>query len=77
MEITLFAPRDAEGLARQLTSDAAGATALVMGHSDTIPAWLTAVGVEHELAIDESEYHHLFIVRLDELGRATMTHLHF
>ena len=77
VEISLFAPGDNEGLAEQLRSEQSGRTALVVGHSNTLPAWMTALGVEHDLAIDGSEYDNLFIVHLDELGRATMTHLHF
>ena len=40
-------------------------------------AVLKALGIETEIVIDESEYDHPFIVRLDELGRASLTHLHF
>lgn len=77
VEVQKYDPGNSSGLAQQLKSVAELDAALVVGHSNTVPAILAALGVEGEIVIDESEYDHLFIVRIDQLGRATMTHLHF
>ena len=77
VEVQKYDPGNSSGLAAQLKSIAEMNAALVVGHSNTVPAILTALGIETEMVIDESEYDHLFIIRIDQLGRATMTHLHF
>ena len=77
LEGQIYDARDSVGLAVKLKAAKNMDAALVVGHSNTLPDLLKALGIETEIVIDESEYDHLFIVRLDELGRASLTHLHF
>jgi len=76
LDVTIYDARDPATLASRLHAGDA-ATLLVVGHSNTAPDLLRALGVETDLAMDESEYEHLFIVRLDELGRAAMVHMQY
>lgn len=48
-----------------------GSMALVVGHSNTVPAIMRALGVVETITIDEDEYGDLFTLRLDE-GAAKM-----
>lgn len=77
LEGQIYDAHDSSGLAARLKAAENMDAILVVGHSNTLPDLLKALGIETEIVIDESEYDHLFIVRIDQLGRATMTHLHF
>jgi len=76
VEMTIYDARDASALAARLRA-AEATSALVVGHSNTAPDLLRALGVETDLTMDESEYEHLFIVRIDDIGRAAMVHLQY
>ena len=60
----------------RLKANAEGGDALVVGHSNTVPDLLRALGLEDVADMTDREYDHVFIVRLDELGRSSLTHLH-
>ncbi len=55
---------------------AAGASrVLVIGHSNTLPEIIKALGISSPIAIGESDYSDLFLVVLDEPPR--LLHLHY
>jgi broad specificity phosphatase PhoE len=54
---------------------AASGNVLVIGHSNTLPAVIKALGVEETLAIDDMEYDNLFIVTRG--GTPSLLRLHY
>lgn len=55
---------DAAALASRLRRDHPGRVAVVVGHSNTLPAVAKALGVKDQIAIGDDEYDRLFIVTL-------------
>jgi phosphohistidine phosphatase SixA len=55
----------------------AGKTVLVVGHSNTVPAIIRALGIPDALAIPDWEYDDIFTVRTDAAGRATLARSRF
>ncbi len=49
---------------------------LVVGHSNTIPEIIRAVGIEKAVTINETDYDDLFVIRTDEKP-PTLLHLHY
>ncbi len=69
LDVRLYDPRRPEALAGFLA--VAGGTALVVGHSNTVPALVAALGGEPGEPIEEAgEYDRLYVVRVLEGGRA-------
>ena len=64
-----------QDLAKTLRSQHAGETVLVVGHSNSVPQTITALGVPLE-NLEEHEYDWLFVVTLVD-GRASLTKLRF
>ncbi len=68
LEIKTYEARDAEGrlaprlLIDRLRRDHAGDVVLVIGHSDTLPGLLRALGYPGEIRIASNEFDNLFIV---------------
>ncbi|MCH7544977.1 MAG: nuclear transport factor 2 family protein [Planctomycetes bacterium] len=77
VDLTLYDPGEPGTFVEQLKANNTEGAALVVGHSNTVPELLRAFGLEDIADMSDREYYHLFIVRLDELGRASLTHLHF
>lgn len=69
--------KDYAGLAKTIRTRHDGQHVLVVGHSNTVPEILKALGVKTALAIEERDYDNLFIVQVKKAGGATMSHLHF
>lgn len=67
----------ASDLAARLRTDYAGRTVLVVGHSNTTPDVMRALGVPDVQAIADNEYDDLFIVTLLPSGSARAVHLHY
>lgn len=59
----LYDPRDLPGAAAKVVAD--GRTALVVGHSNTTPAFVEALGGDPGEPIDETEYDRLYEVTID------------
>jgi len=57
--------------------DSPGDNALVVGHSNTIPEVIRALGGDAVPTIDEKEFDDLFIVTIYAKGRAKVTHLKY
>jgi broad specificity phosphatase PhoE len=69
---------DVAGTAAEILREHDDDTVLVVGHSNTVPAMIRALGVDTDLTLNEAEdYDDLFIVRIDDDGRATLLHLHY
>lgn len=60
IDITTVPSRDVRGLADKL--NAATGHVLVVGHSNSVPEILKALGVAEAVAIDESEFSNLFVL---------------
>ena len=54
-----------------------GQTVLVVGHSNTVPAIVAALGATEPAAICDPEYDNLYVVTIDPLGKAGVVRGHF
>lgn len=54
-----------------------GGTVLVVGHSNTTPAVIRALGVASVEDLSEEEYDDLFVVTVEPDGAARLLHLHY
>lgn len=60
----------------QILKQHKGGIILIAGHSNTTPYLVnTLIGKEQFSQLDESEYDHLFIVTLTEIGQGKLVHL--
>jgi broad specificity phosphatase PhoE len=55
----------------------AGQTVLVVGHSNTVPAIVAALGAPQPPAMCDAEYDNLYVVKIAADGKATVTHRHY
>lgn len=62
----------AKRIADQIRERDAGSTVLVVGHSNTVPAVIEALGYPHAPAIRESEFDHLFLVTIRPTGEVSL-----
>ncbi len=68
LEIRTYAPKDASGkpatrlLVDRLKKDALSATVLVVGHSNTVPEILAALGHPEKIDIPSTQFDDLFVV---------------
>jgi ketosteroid isomerase-like protein/phosphohistidine phosphatase SixA len=77
VEIELYGPHEYYDVVSRAREVSSGDAALIVGHSNTIPALLRAFGIDEVTEIENDEYGNLFLVHLDELGQASLAHLHF
>jgi phosphohistidine phosphatase SixA len=75
IDVGIVDARDVEGLAAQIRGEHAGQTVLVVGHSNTVPAVVRALGAEAP-EIPEDEYDDLFVVFVEGEG-ARAVHLNY
>jgi phosphohistidine phosphatase SixA len=71
LAVTRMPPTDYSGLLERVQSHA-GEAVLVVGHSNTVPAMLAALGVEEPLSLDDEAYGDLFVVTVPAQGPATV-----
>lgn len=71
------AAADVEGTASAILRAPDGAAVLVCGHSNTVPDLIRALGVETDLTLTEEEYDDLFIVTIDDEGRASLLRVQY
>lgn len=68
LEIRTYAPRDAQGkpaphlIVDRLRKEAPAGRALVVGHSNTLPEILAALGHKEKIEIPTSQYDDLFVI---------------
>jgi broad specificity phosphatase PhoE len=72
LELTILPAKEMATLAAKLR-DLRG-NALVVGHGNTIPDLIKALGVETPVNITETDYDNLFVVVLDEKARLIQLH---
>ena len=65
------------GIGERLLEERAGQTVLVVGHSNTVPALIEALGVGDAPPLTDSDYDDLFVVTVSPAGEAGMLHLHY
>lgn len=51
-----------------------GETVLVVGHSNTVPAIIAALGAKEPPAICDEAYDNFYVVTIDEAGKASLVH---
>ena len=62
----------AQGVAERILRDHKGRTVLVVGHSNTTPDVVKALGASAVPAIADSEYDNLYVVNIDADGKAAL-----
>jgi len=67
----------ARTLAQRILTENRGMTALVAGHSNTVPLLLEALGVSPAPQLSEQDYDDLFVVIVAADDRARLLHLHY
>ena len=77
IEVEIIDAPDFEGLSSRILSEHRGSTVVVAGHSNTVPAIVSALGAEEPDPIDESQYDNLFIVTVPASGESEVLRLHF
>lgn len=68
---------DALQIRNDILSNHAGQTVLVIGHSNTVPEIIDRLGAGGVPAIGESEFDNLFVVKVFDQGRASVTRLKY
>ena len=75
--VTTIPSQDLRGLVRRLRALPGSASALVAGHSNTIPRILRALGIRETFTIRESDHDDLFVVTLDRARKASLQRLRY
>ena len=68
---------DAKALVARIRALAGGGNVLVVGHSDSVPELLKALGHSPAVSIDEAEFDNLFVVTPGEVTRPRVTRLRY
>ena len=74
LEPTMIAAKDRDALVAKLQSSSGNA--LVVGHSNTIPEIIKALGIAAPITIADNDYDNLFVVVLEEKPRLIRLHYH-
>ncbi|HZI65590.1 MAG TPA: phosphoglycerate mutase family protein [Thermoanaerobaculia bacterium] len=83
LEVRAYAPRDADGkpaprlLVDRLKKDAPSGVVLVVGHSNTVPEILAALGHDEKIEIPSTQYDDLFLVVPREGAAPTVLRLKY
>lgn len=72
---------DIEAYARRFTgrllAEQTGRSILIVGHSNTLPVLIRALGVDDAPSLTEEDYDDLFVVTVYGSGLARLSHLHY
>jgi broad specificity phosphatase PhoE len=71
------APDHVRAVADSLLAHHRGETILVVGHSNTVPAIIAALGAPAPAPICDAEYDNIYVVVVPPSGKATVTHAHY
>ena len=77
ISITQIDAAKTDALVTELLTHGSGRTALVVGHSNTLPEIMHALGAGEIAEIPESEYDNLSLVTVYAPGKATLLHLKY
>jgi broad specificity phosphatase PhoE len=77
MQTTVYAAADVNGTARRLLREHRGGRALIVGHSNTVPALIEKLSGQTVPAIDENEYDNIYIVTVPSFGRSNVLRLKY
>jgi len=75
--VVLDASTPADEIADRILREETGKTVLVVGHSNTVPDIIAALGVDPAPSIAHDDYDDFFIVTVDGSGDAQLLHLHY
>ena len=70
---TILPPNDTASLAAKLREVRTG-NVLVVGHSDTVPKLIDALGLTASITLNDTDYDNLFVVLLEEKPRLIRLH---
>ena len=71
------ATQHAKVVADSILANYRGTTVLVVGHSNTVPAIVGALGAPLPANICDAEYDNAYVVTVQATGVASVAHLHF
>jgi broad specificity phosphatase PhoE len=77
IDVRIQSYHDTDGLVRRLRSEQATGRVLVVGHWSTIPPILKALGDQHAVKIEPTEYDNLFVVIPHGEQTPAVLHLHY
>lgn len=72
-----YVASDTGGVADEVLTDHAGEVALIVGHSDTVPAIVEELGGDPISPIGVNEYDNLFVVTVHRFRKAEVIHLNY
>jgi broad specificity phosphatase PhoE len=77
LNIQGYAAKDIDTLLNHAWKYHRNETVLIVGHSNTIPEMIEALGVRTPVNLTTDDYDDIFIVTVDDQGDATLLHLHY
>lgn len=77
IEVTERKAGKEEALAEEIRKDFVGKAVLFVGHSNTVPKLMKHLGAANVPKLEESDYDNLFVLQIDESGKATVMQLHY
>jgi broad specificity phosphatase PhoE len=78
VEVEVVPGRDVETLLRTLRRDARGQTSVVVGHGDTVPRIVQALGDGRvQVVLDEADHGSIFVVTVSSLGPPRVLRLRY
>lgn len=73
----VYAPADVDGTVRKVLRDHRGGRALIVGHSNTIPAMIQKLTGQTVPPIGEEEYDDVYVVTVPSFGRSSVLRLKY
>lgn len=73
----VVSPKDFAGIAKKILTQYRGKTVVVVGHSNTVPGIIEALGGPKMDEINETEFDNLFIVTVPKDRHASVVHMKF
>ena len=73
----VYRAADVDGTARELLREHRGGRALIVGHSDTLPALVQKLSGQTVPAIPEEEYDDVYVVTVPSFGRSSVLRLKY
>jgi broad specificity phosphatase PhoE len=77
MKVNGYPAGDVDGTVRKLLREHRGGRALIVGHSNTVPAMVQKLSGQSVPAIPDEEYDDVYVVTVPSLGRANVLRLKY